>query len=350
MHTSKPEEVFVEPPVEANLPRGTVCRLRRALNGSQCAAAAFQAYLGNLLEDVGFRRGTTAPSICNRVDDGVKMSVHVDDPLVIGPVGPLRVLFDWLGQRIAVEGLETFDSARGLQYLEMVCYTFPGGYLETIPSGYIEGMASMMGVMHAKTPTTPGIRTRHPTEADEKPVDAARQRVFRAIVGKAQWILRARPDVLRAVKELNRRQGSREVEYVAAKRLVKYLYGTRDTALELQPRKGTLHLYSASDSDWAGCPTTRRSSSGAVVWLNGALVSSLRRTQGLIALSSMLLTRSRIQWKSPRQNHARKKDRSRHATHGDQILVDSGITQGSTPEIDQGQVYGECDRCGHKTR
>ena len=45
-------------------------------------------------------------------------------------------------------------------------------------------------------------------------------------------------------------------------------------------------LDSASDSDWAGCPTSRKSSSGAMVWLNGALVSSLCKTQRLIALSS----------------------------------------------------------------
>ena len=148
-------------------------------------------------------------------------------------------MFDWLGQRTAVKGPETFDSVRGAEYLGMVYYTVPDGYLETTPSRYIERMASMMGVTHAKTPTTPGIRTRHPTEADEKPVDAARQRVFRAVVGKAQWILRARPDVLYAVKDLSRRlEGPREVDYVAAKRLVKYLYGTRDTALVLRPRKG----------------------------------------------------------------------------------------------------------------
>ena len=109
-------------------------------------------------------------------------------------------------------------------------------------------------------------------------------------MGKAQWILRARPDVLCAVKELSGRlQGSREVDYVAAKRLVKYLHGTRDTALQIRPRKGTLRLDSASDSDWAGCPTTRKSSSGAMVWLSGELVSSLCRTQGLIATRSRIL-------------------------------------------------------------
>ena len=70
---------------------------------------------------------------------------------------------------------------------------------------------------------------------------------------------------------------------MAAKRVVKFFYGTRDTALQLRPRMGTLRLDSASDSDWAGCPTTRKSSSGAMVRLNDALASSLCKTQGLIA-------------------------------------------------------------------
>ena len=107
---------------------------------------------------------------------------------------------------------------------------------------------------------------RQPTEAEEKPVDETRQRVFQAIVGKAQWILRARLDVLYAVKELSRRmQGPREVDHVAAKRMAKYFCGTRDTVLQITPRKGTLRLDSASDSDWARWPTSRKSSSGAMV-------------------------------------------------------------------------------------
>ena len=85
MHTPMTEEVFVELPEEANMPKDKAWRSRRALDGLRCAAAAFQAYLGSPLEDVGFRRRMAAPSIYNREDDGVKMSVHVDDPLVIGP-------------------------------------------------------------------------------------------------------------------------------------------------------------------------------------------------------------------------------------------------------------------------
>ena len=91
----------------------------------------------------------------------MRMTVHVDDPLVIGLGGPNRVLFEWLGQRVSVKCLETFDPVRVLKYLRMVYYRIPGSYLETILPGYTEGMASMMGVLHAETPATPGMRTRH---------------------------------------------------------------------------------------------------------------------------------------------------------------------------------------------
>ena len=63
----------------------------------------------------------------HREEDGVMMSAHVDDPPVIGPEWPIRALFDWLGQRIAVK-------VRGVKHMGMVSYTIPGGYLETTPS------------------------------------------------------------------------------------------------------------------------------------------------------------------------------------------------------------------------
>ena len=97
----------------------------------------------------------------------------------------------------------------------------------------------MMGVTHAKTSTTPGIRPKQTTEEEEKLVDETRQRVFRAIVRKAQWILRAGRDVLYAVKELSRRlQGAREDDHVAAKRMVKYLNGTRGHGVATQATQG----------------------------------------------------------------------------------------------------------------
>ena len=165
-----------------------------------------------------------ALSTYNKKEDGVKMSVHVDDPLVIGPEGPIRVLFDWLGMRIAVKGLETLDSARGLKYLGMVYNTIPAGFLETTLAGYIEGMASMMGVMHAKTPTTPGFRTPHPTEADEKRWTQQDNECFAP--SWARHTGSSEHHQASCTQSRSSADGCRGlVDHVSAKRMVKYPHG-----------------------------------------------------------------------------------------------------------------------------
>ena len=126
------------------------------------------------------------------------------------------------------------------------------------------------------------------TEQEERPVDADRHSILRGIVGRAQWILRVRPDVLYAVKEMSGwLQGPREVDYMTARRLVKYLMSTREMAMTIVPEASReWKVTSSSDSDWAGCMASRRSTSAALVRLNGAVVSALCRNQTVLAMSS----------------------------------------------------------------
>ena len=85
----------------------------------------------------------------------------------------------------------------------------------------------MMDVTHVKTPTTSGIRPRHPTEAEEKPVDETRQRVLHT--GSSEL------DLTCCTQSRSSANGCRDlvIDYVAAKKMVKFLCGTRDTALQL---------------------------------------------------------------------------------------------------------------------
>ncbi len=69
--------------------------------------------------------------------------------------------------------------------------------------------------------------------------------------------------------------------------LVRYLLGTRDVWLVMEPQSpGGLWLQTFVDADWAADVTTRRSTSGGVVTLCGAAVLTYSRTQPVIALSS----------------------------------------------------------------
>jgi hypothetical protein len=59
---------------------------------------------------------------------------------------------------------------------------------------------------------------------------------------------------------------------MAMKHILRYLHGTPDFGLLLR-RSSISDLIVYTDSDWAGCPNTRRSTSGYVVFLGDNLAS-----------------------------------------------------------------------------
>ena len=77
-----------------------------ALYGLRCAAAAFAKHLASILVELGFVAGWAAPSVFYRASDQLRISVHVDDPLFVGPKRNIQELVSQLGTRIAVKALE----------------------------------------------------------------------------------------------------------------------------------------------------------------------------------------------------------------------------------------------------
>jgi hypothetical protein len=69
------------------------------------------------------------------------------------------------------------------------------------------------------------------------------------------------------------------------KRILRYLRGTPDYGLLLcRSRSTDLVVY--TDADWAGCPDTRRSTSGYAVFLRDNLVSWSVKRQTVVSRSS----------------------------------------------------------------
>ena len=64
----------------------------------------------------------------------------------------------------------------------------------------------------------------------------------------------------------------RERHLAALKRILRYVRGTLDLGLHIRASsQSDLVVY--SDADWAGCPDTRKSTSGYAVFLGDNLVS-----------------------------------------------------------------------------
>ena len=77
----------------------------------------------------------------------------------------------------------------------------------------------------------------------------------------------------------------RRVHWLAAKHILRYFKGTMDFGLDYRQGDG-VRLTGYTDSDWAGCASDRKSTSGCCFVLGSAVVSWISWKQQSVALSS----------------------------------------------------------------
>jgi len=85
----------------------------------------------------------------------------------------------------------------------------------------------------------------------------------------------------------------REPHLSAMKRILRYLRSTLDHGLLLRPSSPS-ELVVYTNADWAGCPDTRKSTSGFVVFLGSNLVSWSSKRQTTVSRSNAELSTGRL--------------------------------------------------------
>eukprot|EP00971_Amphidinium_carterae_P349846 6491257-Amphidinium_carterae.2 len=92
--------------------------------------------------------------------------------------------------------------------------------------------------------------------------------------------VRVRPDIQFAVKELRRKLSSpTSKDESAAKHLIRYLRGTQNLVFRIAPSSWKssqcIELHAYCDSDWAGCPVSRKSTCGPF-WFQGSALGDVQ--------------------------------------------------------------------------
>ena len=110
---------------------------------------------------------------------------------------------------------------------------------------------------------------------------------YRAIVARSNFLSIDRPDIMYASKECSRRM-SRPTngDWAALKRLGRYLLSKPRLVHLFRWQDKPTTLTAFSDSNWAGCQRTRKSTSGACYLHGSHLIKASSKTQANIALSS----------------------------------------------------------------
>ena len=156
-----------------------------------------------------------------------------------------------------------------------------------------------LGLEGARAATTPGTKEEValagiPEVASKSwPVFAARLMPpaeatrYRGIAARLNFLAQDRVDLQYACKEASRRMAKPQLsDWAIMKRTGRYLVGCQRYVQKLPWQSVPKKLDTYTDSDWAGCKATCRSTSGGVVRLGEHCLKTWSITQATVALSS----------------------------------------------------------------
>nr|KYP56105.1 Copia protein [Cajanus cajan] len=277
------EEVYVEQPpgFENSEFPNHVFKLKKALYGLKQAPRAWYERLSKFLLEKEFTRGKvdTTLFIKRKMNDILLVQIYVDD-IIFGATN------DYLCKEFSNDMQSEFEMSMmgklnfflGLQIRQ----TKNGIFINQ--SKYCKELLKRFGMENAKSMATPMSTTCY-LDKDEvgKSIDVKK---YRGMIGSLLYLFASRPDIMFSVCLCARYQSyPKESDLSAVKRIVRYLLGTTNLGL-WYPKNMPFNLVGYSDSDFAGCKTDRKSTSGTCHFIGSTLVSWHSKKKNSVALST----------------------------------------------------------------
>ncbi|CAL1357650.1 unnamed protein product [Linum trigynum] len=269
LHGDLEEVIYMEKPPGYNVGApGQVCRLNRSLCGlKQAPRVWFETFQSTLL-DLGCSQSLNDPSLFIKVTKTgiVLLLLYVDDMIITGSdVEGISHLKEGLQKAYKIKDLGDLSYFLGLE----VSRTKEGILLSQ--RKYIVDLLSEHNMEDCKPVNTPmEYNLRLSRESGEKVRDGPQ---YRSIVGSLIYLSATRPDISYAVQLVSQFMGDPRAGHLAAVyRILRYLQGTKEVGIYF-PSTGSTTLRAYSDSDYAGCVDTRRSTTGWCVQFGSSFIS-----------------------------------------------------------------------------
>ena len=268
-----------------------VCKLKKSIYGLKQASRQWYIKFNDTITSYGFVENTVDRCIYMKVNGSkfVILVLYVDDILLAA--NDISLLHDVkkylsknfemkdMGEASYVIGIEIFrDRKQGLLGLSQQ------GYINKILERFRMDKCSY-GIVPIQKGDRFSAMQCPKNDLERKEMESI---LYASVVGSLMYLSTCtRPDISFAVGMLGRYQSNPGMDHwKAAKKILRYLQGTKDYML-MYKRLDHLEVIGYSDSDYAGCVDTRKSTFGYIFLLAGAAVSWKSAKQSVIATSTM---------------------------------------------------------------
>lgn len=268
--------------------KNMVAFLRQSLYGLKQAARVWYFTVTDHLKEIGFLVSKYDAGLFFHQHRRIWITLHVDDSRIIAEH---QHDAEWAKSQIAsrfeIRDITTCTRYLGMEIKETdenICIS-QGRYIEEILNEF-----NMTECKPATTPMETGLKIdTSVTATTDDSKDKSLATNYRKCIGCLQYLVTTtRPDITFAVNYLSRFNSCPNNQaWQALKRILRYLRRTRNDGIAYPKRQSEdLTPVAYSDSDWAGSDPTFKSTSGYVIFMNGAPVSWRSMRQNSVSKST----------------------------------------------------------------
>ena len=283
------EEIYMEQPEGFQSGTNKVCRLKKSLYGLKQASRTWYQCINDYLLSVGFNRCSADDSLYIMFDknEQVIIVLYVDDTLIFG--SNVAII-----QRVKLKLMEKFEMTDqgkahfclGIQMERHSC-----DVIRINQAQYLRQVLTQYGMAECHIRATPMDKAQVKPSGNKKSIGQStktpklKKESYRNLIGSLNYaMICTRPDISYAVNKLSQRvENPTEEDCTALQGVLRYLAETLEKSLTYEKCEGGNILQGYTDSDFAGDPIDRKSTSAYVFTLSGGAISWKTKKQTIVA-------------------------------------------------------------------
>ena len=289
VHAKAQRPVLIRLPVEDRMgtDAGKVGLMKKSMYGTRDAASNWECDWQKNVTTWGFQLGVSSKNLFHHKENRVSGLTHGDDFVLTGPTKMLKEFENGMTSVYPIKAkIISLGSPKCIKTLNKRLHWGKEGIVYQHDPRHIDVLVKDFGLENGnsvQTPATPDVTE----EEKSEPLSQVQQHKYRSQVARCLFLSQDRADITFIVNELCHNMSNPTHQSLAKlKRLARYLKRERQWGQVFKYGKTVEEVTTFTDSDWAGCKETRKSSSAGAVMLGEHTLKAYTRKQKIIVRSS----------------------------------------------------------------